>query len=166
MREKIAKFKENLFIRIAAMAELICLVLMFIQKFLLNDQTERVITFFWAYHIVALIISLVAIFDRKIEAKLEKENDAKDLERVKEEFALKEGELVEVLFTPNYEEFTMRLSLGIQKKVKTRYFALLEGETISIIPMVGGGMLEPEKMSFPNTLEANFIPMSKKDEDE
>lgn len=114
-----------------------------------------------------ILVSGMIWYDTIGKKMLTAKRDAEDLERVKEEFALKEGELVEVLCTPSEEEsLIMRISLKVQKKVKTRYFALLEGETISIVPMVGEEMLEPEKINFPRTLERQFTPITEVTEEE
>lgn len=109
--------------------------------------------------LIGIVICLWVIFETSCNAI--------ELERVKKIFSLKEGELVEVLFTPSKEEsFAMRISLKVQKKIETRYFALLEGETISIVPMIGEEMLEPQKMKNFRTLECQFTPMTETTEEE
>ena len=107
---------------------------------------------------VAVVVLVFLFWYDTIGAeKLTAQRKTKDLERVKNLFSLKEGELVEVLFIPTSKEFTMRMSLNIQQTMKTRYFAVLQGKEISIIAKIGDVMTEPEKMNNPLTLEYQFI---------
>lgn len=112
---------------------------------------------------VIILVSMIW-YDTVGEKKMTAKRRARELERMKKLFSLKEDELVEVLFTPTDSTFTMRLSLNIQQTMQTRYFAVLKGEEISIIAQIGDVMTKPEKMNIPSTLEYQFTPISNKEE--
>lgn len=164
--EKCKNFlKKHRFIRMAMKMELPVLVLVLTYYWLFDGGKNEIEFILVAYHVVLLALPFLKALDSKMESKLTEKQNAEDLARVKEKFALKEGELVEVLFTPSADAFAMKLFLGIQQEIKTRYFALLEEETISIIPMLGCKKLKPERMGNPRTLEFQFTPMPKENED-
>lgn len=113
-----------------------------------------------------ILVSGMIWYDTIGKKMLIAKRDAEDLERVKEEFALKEGEMVEVLCTPTNDEFVMKLFLDIQDDLEIRYFAFLEGTEIGIIPMIGDKRLKPQKMKNFRTLECQFTPMTETTEEE